>query len=466
MNCKQCNAQNPNDAVYCMHCGKRTDGKAQCPHCNKLLPAEAEFCIYCGNALAPSRAERGAAQSGPKKSAAAILQNCSHGLAIAMAAFSLVFVFLIGTLITAGGAMQATDLYYYFGGAYADIGELLAPLESYSATFESSLYLSVIPYTIVAAAAIAGTAVFAVLGIVQEILALTKKKAIRFRFAPLAFLTFLGGAVAFLACAAVSAHTSSVVANVGFNTATTAGIALGAVSFVLYLGCRVAINAETLLKEHAAHSALAAVAAVLAVIVLGVASAPLLSLASENGMAVSSPLDLLSTLSLLLQDAQSSAAVLNADAVIALLFVTAFLLLSVIALAVVCLWKTLCPLWSDKPQNGLVWGIALASCATVLLVFSIVSASEYKIALGYLGATQEVGFGFAVPAVLFVFSLLLLGIHIARRYLPNRKAAAQNCGCQGEEGENSEAQSAAAESERQTRPENENAASENGAESA
>ena len=50
MNCKFCETENPDSAVYCKQCGKRIDGNTVCPVCHKLTP-DAVFCTECGARL-------------------------------------------------------------------------------------------------------------------------------------------------------------------------------------------------------------------------------------------------------------------------------------------------------------------------------------------------------------------------------------------------------------------------------
>ncbi len=49
MQCRQCHAENPAEARFCLHCG--APQALHCGHCGRDLPAEARFCMACGQAV-------------------------------------------------------------------------------------------------------------------------------------------------------------------------------------------------------------------------------------------------------------------------------------------------------------------------------------------------------------------------------------------------------------------------------
>ncbi|MCD8205863.1 MAG: zinc ribbon domain-containing protein [Clostridia bacterium] len=50
MYCKYCKTKNPDDAVYCLKCGRRVDGVVLCAKCGRLS-IDGNFCVYCGEPL-------------------------------------------------------------------------------------------------------------------------------------------------------------------------------------------------------------------------------------------------------------------------------------------------------------------------------------------------------------------------------------------------------------------------------
>ena len=51
MKCPACHHNNPNEAVFCMKCGKKL--QKGCIHCGAELPENALYCIKCGKKLTP-----------------------------------------------------------------------------------------------------------------------------------------------------------------------------------------------------------------------------------------------------------------------------------------------------------------------------------------------------------------------------------------------------------------------------
>ena len=49
MKCSHCQTENPNEARFCMNCGKPLE--LICSNCGKKNPPEAKFCINCGTQL-------------------------------------------------------------------------------------------------------------------------------------------------------------------------------------------------------------------------------------------------------------------------------------------------------------------------------------------------------------------------------------------------------------------------------
>lgn len=129
MNCKHCGTENPEEAVFCKHCGKRLDGEIFCTSCGKQLDGDSAFCIYCGQRIGEVQAkpavsavksappvEQETAKTATVKKA---LNYTAAGLVLALAVFSFIFVFFIGFTASVGAynvvEKESVDLFYYFG---------------------------------------------------------------------------------------------------------------------------------------------------------------------------------------------------------------------------------------------------------------------------------------------------------------------------------------------------------------
>ena len=171
MDCINCGAPNPEDAIFCKKCGKRLDGMAVCPACGKLTPADGDFCINCGAdksappasvavrlvpAPTPVNPAANAAASAQMDEAAAsavvgagvaeeavqeegymfekrrgILKKVSALFAGLTALMGIIFVFLIECTMSVGtggasaSALSGQDIFYFFGDAYDVISSSL-----------------------------------------------------------------------------------------------------------------------------------------------------------------------------------------------------------------------------------------------------------------------------------------------------------------------------------------------------
>ncbi|MDE5855894.1 MAG: zinc-ribbon domain-containing protein [Anaeroplasmataceae bacterium] len=90
MNCRYCNAENDEDAVYCINCGKKLDGELICPSCGAKNEGDAKFCKECGHNLFKSAPKEGAIS---KEKGLSIGNLVLKIIAVSMAAFIILFSF-------------------------------------------------------------------------------------------------------------------------------------------------------------------------------------------------------------------------------------------------------------------------------------------------------------------------------------------------------------------------------------
>lgn len=305
MNCNYCNAENPEEAVFCKECGKRLDGKTVCKECGALVPADAVYCIACGKridgksvctqcgtafegsfcpacgtpavqskkkTLSPSAQNRATADESAETPVwKKIVEICASSLGLGAVLCSLLFVFFIGfgvggspnfekALQDMGIAVQTNDMYYFFGKGYEKIASELDGLQTYTPLYEVSLYLPVVLGTVITAGVLVAVPVLSVLAAVKLVQKLTGKDAKgaeKLVFA--AYFTYVAGAVALLvlehvsvsATQAIVSGSSLVVSARGeltFNAATVAGLTLGGVFISLFAMCKVAVKGKSLIS--------------------------------------------------------------------------------------------------------------------------------------------------------------------------------------------------------------------------
>lgn len=496
MLCPICGKENPDDATYCKHCGKRMDGKKQCRFCGKLIDADAGFCNYCGTPAGavnaaplppygmppypyaaspvytppayapqppvptavpypaapapapyaapaapvrpapPSPAEQQARSEHRKAVLQKVMRYCSQSFSLAMAVFSLIFVFLVGVAAYANlSGVQASagvDIYYYFGGIYADIGTTLAGMSEYSGIYASSLYFQAIPLTVISAIALLGVAALSVAGIVIDILRLAGKRKDGKSVSVFAFLLYFSFVLAFYALNNVHLDVSipGVISGgvaMAPNGATLAGICLGAIFFDLFTACRIVANVRKLFKENLLNTILSYVGVPLSLTLMSISTIPLIGIFADTlNIGSVSPIFAISLIGNLCTTEASvqTFGAGNAAGAIAMLTIICFLLTAVIAFAALCLRKSWLAALEPKKNGALKWSILLTSFAAALLVCYIVADSLTKsgiVALG--GDPASISFTYTMPVLLLVFSVLLLVMNIVRKGFAGKKEA-------------------------------------------
>lgn len=457
MNCKFCETKNPDSAVYCKQCGKRIDGNAVCPVCHKLTPDDAVFCTECGARLdgknvceecgtlyegrfcpacgkakekthAPVKTKGEPASMDESAAWQKILWHVGSGLGLLTAVCSLIFVFLIACSVSVDksvsgilsdfGIRDSMNLYYCFGEMYEDIAADLDSMMSYSAFEEISLYSVAAVQTTIAAGVLIAVPVLSVLTVIRFIFCYTGKKQKPVGTLAFAtFLTYLGGAVLFLAANAmriklsVSGSYISIKTDVpvSYSGATTAGIALCAVFAALSLACFIARRGKSLLNKNTIiNLSFTAVAIAFLSVVIAFCSQPAVSV-SETGSGRSSfYLGLLTLASVIPSALKTDAELYFSFAYIAYILLAAIVVLSVLTTIKLCKNTV-----EEKHSTGLGYTIAAFATCILCMIFAILAINET--AEKIVGSSSSAETGYTGMIVLCVFTALTMIVAIAHK---------------------------------------------------
>lgn len=444
MNCYNCGTENTDNSLFCKNCGKRLDGTIACPSCGERITSDSLFCNFCGVKLT-SVQEDVAATAQPEAAVKEkpsginidkVLSYSATVAALTTAVFSLIFVFFIGVVATytysgmsASEQIEKANIFYYFGKAYKNVGKTLDSFtefyqDGYSDFFESTRYLLVIFGTIIYAITVITVCVFSVLSIVRCVKTISGKETKSGdRLAVAAFISLVAGAVLLLALTNYNVHYengyNTEISNVKFNKATYAGISLGAISAIVCVCCTVARHGKKLLSLNTILKfALSVLGLALIIVVLTFCSRPVYSLETEemssNDYGYVGIMYLISALGFRCLSFETYAAIINADKVKALCIIAFILLIVTVILSAVVLVNSVNGATKRKTGAELVVSILLSVFALAFLIFTIITANEFTDALDYAGRGDKMSFGYTVPIVVLVMSVLILVVDIVQ----------------------------------------------------
>lgn len=428
MNCHFCGTENPENATYCINCGKRMDGQIPCPACGTLNPEGAFFCMSCGNKLvatplgaeiaataAPATAPFAPATAPTAPATATATDLTSEkadtvlwkkivmlaGGACAMLAvfFSLLFTFFLGlsldgnalasvALSEMGVQRESFNLWYFLGEGYKDLHDSLNALSAYSGEFEVAQYLQLGFGTLISVATLVTVITFsaiAVLRFVNNVMGKGDKNPLV--PALFAFFSFVCGAALFsallgftLSASVRSGSTSTyrLSFDMSYNRATVAGLVLGAIFLGLCILCHFAVNYRKYLSVKAlVKTSLLAVSVVLVCVLLAILPKAAFSLSATEGYTTISHFRMsFSMLSEVFSPAEMSTG-LSSD------------------------------VW-DAYENGFAYTISAQVVQFVAII--VIAVALVRVLTGFAGESSGSHLVLALCAVLFSVALLALNI--------------------------------------------------------
>lgn len=281
MQCGNCGTENPENAVYCKHCGRRLDDMGVCSFCGGLTPADGEYCINCGanrnapayllktrfsaegsmsggfsvgtvekkTAIVPTFKAETASDGGAtynfasvkadvrikskttavSKKTADILNILAFSFAAFAALLAFAFVFAVGCSPYMFGSGENAEIdsgssyiYYFFSNVYND-----------SFSLNDDNFAGAVFGTVFAALGIGGTVACFVLSVIRFAKILTKKTE-KTMFVPAAatVVSYICTVSFYFLCVAQSIDVPDLTGYLGLNAATISGVVLSATFLV------------------------------------------------------------------------------------------------------------------------------------------------------------------------------------------------------------------------------------------
>lgn len=473
MNCKFCNAENADNAVYCKVCGKRIDGKKACPSCKQFVDEDAVYCNYCGKRLDGKKvcptcgiAHEGkfCPTCGSSAATAAtdeivvpsarnwkgILNYIGTSFALLGVAIALIFVFLIGFNATNSGfgngvsdlvnvnVNENVSIYDYFGKNYEQIAEALDGYKNTNPEIRydfltPSLYIPTILCTVIAAGALIAVttlSALAIVGLARKLAGKQSKNAEKLAYA--AFLTYALSAIllkAFNETTINGKYTSSsfginIKIAMSYNGATVAGLVIGAIAMGICLACFIAVKGAELKQPLTTTGIIltVATAAIVAIVANYASCASHTVVHNEDYVKVSMTLPASSWL-------QAWGGHLNWhdkmwDSEFFLITFTMFMQVAVVSIAMATIICSISKALANKNGSGAVLGLSIALMA-VSIVYLVVGVIATKEPLE-LWEGEDVKFRVTPMIVTLVFAAVNLGVTIANSVIAAKRTASVN----------------------------------------
>lgn len=392
MICKNCETENPENAVYCKNCGKRLDGKQICPSCGKENPGDAKVCTMCGTRIV---AEDGA----PAKQKTAGSWKKWVELAGGISAMVAVFCVLLCTFLTGvsasyqGYTVAGNDIWYYFGDVWKELKEL----GDASTMLQADMYMNAVIGLLVSIGTIVSVLTFAILAAVRfGMKTAGKSDKDYFRYALNAVLAFICGAALLVTINSTSAEGLTAV----MNKAGLAGTILGIIFLCGSIGCRIAVKGKELAtKQSIMQLAFTAGALVLLSIAVAFATKPACIMKGEDAEGKVNFFAWAGSLAVYAEHINGP------GTPFALSIIAMLLQIVVVILGMAVIGYRIKNLVTNEPKSGLGSAIALTVVSAVFLAFAVsalaVSADKLE---------MESGFNYAYIIVEFVFAALSIAV--------------------------------------------------------
>lgn len=452
VSCPNCHGLNPHDAVFCTHCGARMDGKIVCPDCGTLNERTSKFCLSCGKPFASfnrtarvSRSEAASPEEPSSEKGKGVLYwlKFAGGITVVVAAvFALIFLFCIGVKARFSAGVTAVmaelgiegdtklSIYTYFGSIYKDIAETLKGYGTDGAIMALSLY----PHAIVGTLVVAGSFVAAIVCV--SVMGVRFARSLQGKRGNVNFVTpaiatyavFLFCACAVLMLNFASAKASGVAGVVALNGATVTGIVLGGIFLAAGAGLLFASKGKKLLSFHAIFRAVGSLVGIaLSVVLLSFIAKGSVRIKESSVASVTSSLQ--PYMAILGVSFYTNKSMLPPVGHVITFLLALFAQVAVIAAAAIMLLFFVNTFAGEEKGNPLPAAI-VAFVSSVLLLVSTILFCTIKIRLEPMAELTApfgtIEFAYPIPIVAVVFSALLLAVSVTVTVVQKLKKGKEN----------------------------------------
>lgn len=416
MNCKFCNGENADDAVFCTHCGKRVDGTETAEATtNKAAPAAAP---------AVATATEQQPLTGWKKTVWLI--GTISGLVGAI--ISVIFVFLIGMTpyMTVGGTKIDAELLgddigdvigikWFYGDALNGLGDKLQAGDGGSAFAYALKNLFPAMFgSLIFNGIIITVFVLTIIAIIRYAKGFSKKPAKGVEKITVAiFLTYAMGAAWIKALFVLKSSSDGLSMGYAYNGATIAGLVLGAVTVSLLIASRIAVKGKEVIKRNSILKlSFAAAGIVFTAVVWALATDAIGGIKGDDASTTYGFIPMIGAIAETNVESLSTEVAKNFAMVAAAAMLGQFLLFAVVPISFAVVGKNLYNVHSNEKKSTLAASICLVIFSLFLMSVAVLGVNNL---CEFANNRYGVGFSkiYTGAIVVLVMAVLNLGVSIA-----------------------------------------------------
>ena len=413
ISCPYCGTENKKDVFYCQSCGKRLDGKLACPECGWELPENSEFCIMCGAKIKKVTPSAVVKETEISKKVSKIMQILSHSFAILIASLVMIFTVFMGLTYSGSnmgqfsGQMGKLNLFYFFGEAYKNLNESVHWV-GWVMTILSSVICAVTLIVVV---------IIAIIAIVRSSKYLAGKDEegggiymIR------AFITYVIGVTLMMLVWNIKQNALGYVVAIKFDDVTTAGFAVcGSLVGLYFIFSVIGNGKKQLNKSFIINGSLCAVALIVSIITAAIFLMPALNFENTyEGQTLSAGFSQFNMILSLINSGMEN------ELLIIIFMIASYLALSYAAIrAIGAIVTQIRDLIGGTSELRGSLGVSIEALVTSVIALAMAILAMNMIKDGEM-IDENVTIGYGTIIGILVLSVISLGINIARKICINK----------------------------------------------